>query len=886
MPVPAICPQVLVPNWDPEVCFRIWEKTGARVFNADLKDLIAHLGAGSRSQKVIAMWADYCGLVDKREHASTETNDVANLIRYGLPSDDCFLAITYSLVHGKEYKGKSATKGLSLAAMRQGMHTEDVIRSILTELQEELSGSDAEARYVIERRDHPEVGVRAYPSKGEPPSPMIFLCFVVREAWAVGRECMLEAFSGLSPEEQSAWEALPPAARRAVEAGFVVSAQKRQRLRSLDDGQASEAGHPAVSTRDVSDIFVRSLFEMNVEIQVQIASDYANWSAAFADAASFSVARSLDQATWVQFLRELPDPSRIRARGVLTFEYKNVDNTRHGVAGTVEREYWFEQLEPVDPAHRFVILHVHFKGTARDYVKAHLADVSDARNPAVATVTSISVFHSSNTRRFIRGVENKAFHKERLCSDAVSRHFAVSKEADRFRVFSGGFPGRGGSRANDQTWNAERDRFALRHQQPTQLQGDAQALIWATDPSMHPVNLNESLSIPIIKPERTRSLDGSISFEAVLEAALANLKHGENWSSLDNDERLQLSAAERLLSIMGMTETIPMVGPHVDTLVAQLSEMTIGPTSALGDACDGSCEFVAQQITAILPGDDRYAKYADSLCNNAIDVAALQEAATDADLNELLEGLAVDSGVHQDEDSAKSELQVEDSPLSKIRSRLRALTLPTPAGIHLETGGSSSIRGLNEEVRDEVKYAVTGPQKIEQDATAFVLQVWAMVESKLAMFERELELLRQQGGKQHASEFDELSSAISELIIEVHVTGCSVTPRLRQLTWSRGIRSSNHSVHVPPDFPPDAHFSCHVLIDVPNALKESFQTSFTISRGGSSMEVASLLAANDLRIRYLEARVRHLESWTNVPPELCKAGIECEAIERFAYVHA
>ena len=867
---------MLIPNWDPEVCFRIWQATAARVFNADLRDLIAELGSSRREEKVIAIWADYCGVVDKRSHASSETNDVANLIRHGLPADDCFVAITYSLVHGNEYKGKwtseyssdgkSGTKGLSLAAMRQGMHTEDVISSILAELQEELVASGSEDQYVVERRDHPDVSVRAYPSKGEPPSPMIFLSFTVRQARAVGRELMHEVFDALPPEVRSALEALPPASLEEV---FTFSAQKRQRLRSLDDEPPSE-GRPTISVRDASDILVHSLFGMELGIEIQLASDYADWAAAFRDAATVSATRSLDQASWVQFLRDLPDPSRIRLRGVLTFEYKNVDNTRHGVAGTIEREYWFEQLDPANPAHRFIILHAHFKGAAYEYVKAQAAGVSDAVNPAAGMVTAMSVFHSSNTRRFVKGIENTAFHKGKLSSDAASSFFGVSKEKDRLPVFSSGFPGRDGSRKNDPTWNVMRDQHALRHELPTQLRDDSRALIWAMDPSMHPVNLNERLRIPVIRPERNRSLSDLPPFETLLQAALTDLMQGEAWSSFESDEQLQLRAAQQLLSTM--SKTITIVGPDVDTLAEQVSTMVVAPPmDVLGGLDDGSCEFLAQCIAAIMPANDQYAKYADAIRDAAFDLSELQ-LATDADLDEVLVDLGVRSGVHQDDDSATSELQVEDSPLSKIRNELQLLMSPTTAPRYPRVGASASTRGLNEEVREDVKYAVTGPETVEHNASAFILQIWAMVLSKMAMFERELKLLRQQGIRQHASKFDDLSSATTELIIQVRVAGCAVTPEQRQITWTRGLKSSSHSVEVPPQFPPDSPLHCEVLIYVPNQLRESFQASFTIGRGPSSMEVAALLATNDLRIRYLEAQVRFLESWMYIPPELLKAG--------------
>eukprot|EP00900_Chrysochromulina_parva_P018317 jgi/Chrpa1/26487/Chrysochromulina_OHIO_Genome00026460-RA len=85
---------------------------------------------------------------------------------------------------------------------------------------------------------------------------------------------------------------------------------------------------------------------------------------------------------------------------------------------------------------------------------------------------------------------------------------------------------------------------------------------------------------------------------------------------------------------------------------------------------------------------------------------------------------------------------------------------------------------------DSVHYAVTGPAVVEDVARSFVVQVWAMIAAKMALFKDALDTTE----KRYTHTLDELDRAVTDFEVTVLVTGCIVEPATQCMHWNRKIK--------------------------------------------------------------------------------------------------
>ena len=152
-------------------------------------------------------------------------------------------------------------------------------------------------------------------------------------------------------------------------------------------------------------------------------------------------------------------------------------------------------------------------------------------------------------------------------------------------------------------------------------------------------------------------------------------------------------------------------------------------------------------------------------------------------------------------------------------------------------------RGMNDNVSgdddsSDAQCFVTGPRSVQQDATAFKLQVWVMIDKYVAEFRRNIE--RQQDNEEHSGAFAEIDHNVEELSIHVKVEGCTVEPETRPVRWNRRrTNTSSHIVRIPSTFA-SGSFECTVEIDDPRD-RPIFEDTFQIPRASGEAASSALL---------------------------------------------
>jgi len=134
---------------------------------------------------------------------------------------------------------------------------------------------------------------------------------------------------------------------------------------------------------------------------------------------------------------------------------------------------------------------------------------------------------------------------------------------------------------------------------------------------------------------------------------------------------------------------------------------------------------------------------------------------------------------------------------------------------------------------DSVHYAVTGPAVVEDVARSFVVQVWAMIAAKMALFKDALDTTE----KRYAHTLDELDRAVTDFEVTVLVTGCIVEPATQCMHWNRKIKSVHHEVFIPQQLTDNQLDGTVIIRPIPSSSQRPilFKAPFKIFRGAQSM---------------------------------------------------
>jgi len=144
-------------------------------------------------------------------------------------------------------------------------------------------------------------------------------------------------------------------------------------------------------------------------------------------------------------------------------------------------------------------------------------------------------------------------------------------------------------------------------------------------------------------------------------------------------------------------------------------------------------------------------------------------------------------------------------------------------------------RGINDNTSNEndssdARCFVTGPQTVQQEATAFPLKVWVMIDKDVEEFRKLIQ--GQKNNEELTGAPGEIENNVAELSVHVNVEGCDpVEPTTRSVRWRRKIVSSSHIVRIPPAFA-SGSFVCTVTIEDPSAERDRtiFDEQFVVER--------------------------------------------------------
>jgi len=194
--------------------------------------------------------------------------------------------------------------------------------------------------------------------------------------------------------------------------------------------------------------------------------------------------RALDQTAWQSFVARSTDPESFTSLGVLTFEFKNKAGGK-GTAGTVEREFWFEDVSSeANPERRFIVLHLHFEGTVVEYEQQRRDGKRDAANTALRKVTSLNVRHAVSAEYLRACASPNSFYQDSLC-----RKLFVAKEVGslKFNPYRHGFPPKPAQRQRADTWDLGMDTYhsGTQNGQLSQLAGAISAASKASNFNEH-----------------------------------------------------------------------------------------------------------------------------------------------------------------------------------------------------------------------------------------------------------------------------------------------------------------------------------------------------------------------------------------------------------------
>ena len=151
---------------------------------------------------------------------------------------------------------------------------------------------------------------------------------------------------------------------------------------------------------------------------------------------------------------------------------------------------------------------------------------------------------------------------------------------------------------------------------------------------------------------------------------------------------------------------------------------------------------------------------------------------------------------------------------------------------------------------DEVQYAVTGPAVVGALARSFVVQVWAMIAAKMALFKDSL-----LDEVRYTHTLDELERAVTDFEVTVLVRGCIVNPETQCMQWNRKMKSVYHEVIIPQQLT-DNQLDCLVIIrQTPSSSQRPilFKAPFKIPRAQSMQPLtgSSVLQGSDVILQRL-----------------------------------
>ena len=268
--------------------------------------------------------------------------------------------------------------------------------------------------------------------------------------------------------------------------------------------------------------------------------------------------RALDQPAWQSFVARSNDGQCFQPLGVLTFEFKNKAGGK-GTAGTVERELWFEDVSSeAKPESRYIVLHLHFEGTAAEYERQKRAGKLDAVNSALRKVTSLNVRHAVHAEYLHACASPKSFYQDSLC-----RKLFVAKEVGslKFNPYRHGFPPKPAQRQPAPYWDLGVDAH------PSTQKGQLSQLAQAVSAASTVCNLNEYFGLATVC--RGLDDDGAATtlvtlkplVERLLQRAAEDGIMRELWLCLPHGTASYLQLDDELFS-GGVCSTPSPVGVH------------------------------------------------------------------------------------------------------------------------------------------------------------------------------------------------------------------------------------------------------------------------------------------------------------------------------------
>ena len=268
--------------------------------------------------------------------------------------------------------------------------------------------------------------------------------------------------------------------------------------------------------------------------------------------------RALDQIAWQSFLARANDVDCFTSLGVLTFEFKNKAGGK-GTAGTVEREFWYEDVSSeAKPESRFIVLHLHFEGTVAEYEREKRDGKRDAVNSALRKVTSLNVRHAVSAAYIHACASPKSFYQDSVC-----RRLFVAKEVGmlKFNPYRHGFPPKPAQRQRTDTWDLGMDTHQFHS---GTLKGQLSQLAGAVSAASKACDFNEHFGLQAV---RTRGVDdgGADAMLVTLKPLVKHLlqqaaKDGIMCDEQGTDSCLQLD--DELFNGDGASSTPSPVGVH------------------------------------------------------------------------------------------------------------------------------------------------------------------------------------------------------------------------------------------------------------------------------------------------------------------------------------
>ena len=503
--------QMYIPNPDPFVCCRILCKAcddtspdaAPHLFCTTLGECLSTLA--QRKEQVSFMWADYCGTVENYPQ-----NDLPFFFEKRLPAQDCVLAVTYSYRGGKAYKNdicgdKKEGERYGKASVEQTarnvsqtfgftsgtMYVTPNAYSARSKVYPKLRPSRRYQLREIELTESAAPGTtkerlarRLYVGIGG--HQMFFMPFSVHSKIGSDPRSVLEHMVAEHGREKM--EELLHSIRESPLLPGPCSV-----LRAATDETVRIDGHMlelllTAALKDQMRPLEASVFKTILSANTLPLSE-AHLDESYKPLPSAPCLRALSHADWNAFVARSTDPQSFKPLGVLTFEFKNKAGTK-GKAGTVEREYWFQDVsEDVQPDKRFVVLHLHFAGMAEEYERYKLLGRADAANPALGKVTSLNVRHGMLAKELAECANRENFQQDHVC-----RRLFVAKEKLKLNPYLGGFPPHPGQRAPAREWDQPKDAWKDHHGQ----QGQIPCLANAVDAATAATDINQHLKLPAV----------------------------------------------------------------------------------------------------------------------------------------------------------------------------------------------------------------------------------------------------------------------------------------------------------------------------------------------------------------------------------------------------